>query len=151
MVDEFIDQFQSFCQYRAKLKQRTDQELAFLRQFDKVWNVVGALNYLQALIEKSMILQILDEEKNANSISLPLMVTIIMVEQMCSKYWITSVLLVCCMCTACWGIIKVIFVHFHALVLISLEYSILLLGARSPLSNIMDLQILCCEGALVQP
>jgi translation initiation factor 3 subunit L len=85
MVDEFIYQFQSFCQYRAKLTQRTDQELAFLRQFDKVWNVAGVLNYLQALIEKSMILQILDKEKNANSLSLPLMVMIIMVEQMCSK------------------------------------------------------------------
>jgi translation initiation factor 3 subunit L len=34
--------------------------------FVQVWNVVGVLNYLQALIEKSMILQILDEEKNAN-------------------------------------------------------------------------------------
>lgn len=34
--------------------------------FVQVWNVVGVLNYLQALIEKSMILQILDKEKNAN-------------------------------------------------------------------------------------
>jgi translation initiation factor 3 subunit L len=41
MVDEFIYQFQSFCQYRAKLKQRTDQELAFLRQFDKVLLLAG--------------------------------------------------------------------------------------------------------------
>ncbi|CAM6028341.1 unnamed protein product [Sphagnum balticum] len=64
MVDEFIYQFQSFCQYQAKLKQRTDQQLAFLRLFDKVWNVVGVLNYLQALIEKSMNLQILNKEKN---------------------------------------------------------------------------------------
>ncbi|CAK9204550.1 unnamed protein product [Sphagnum troendelagicum] len=66
MVDEFIYQFQSFCQYRAKLKQKTDHELAFLRQIDEVWNVVGVLNYLQALIEKSMILQILDDEKDGN-------------------------------------------------------------------------------------
>jgi translation initiation factor 3 subunit L len=41
MVDEFIYQFQSFCQYRAKLTQRTDQELAFLRQFDKVLLLAG--------------------------------------------------------------------------------------------------------------
>jgi translation initiation factor 3 subunit L len=34
--------------------------------FLQVWNVVGVLNYLQALIEKSMILQILDEEKDGN-------------------------------------------------------------------------------------
>jgi len=66
MVDEFIYQFQSFCQYRAKLKQKSDHELAVLRQIDEVWNVVGVLNYLQALIEKSMILQILDEEKDGN-------------------------------------------------------------------------------------
>lgn len=32
----------------------------------QVWNVVGVLNYLQALIEKSMILQILEEEKEGN-------------------------------------------------------------------------------------
>jgi translation initiation factor 3 subunit L len=33
---------------------------------EQVWNVVGVLNYLQALIEKSMILQILEEEKEGN-------------------------------------------------------------------------------------
>ncbi len=32
----------------------------------QVWNVIGVMNYLQALIEKSMILQILDEEKDGN-------------------------------------------------------------------------------------
>eukprot|EP01018_Ginkgo_biloba_P001413 Gb_07559 [translate_table: standard] len=66
MIDEFIYQFQSFCQYRAKLKSRTDQEIALLRQYDEVWNVYGVLNYLQALVEKSMIIQILEEEKEGN-------------------------------------------------------------------------------------
>jgi hypothetical protein len=36
MVDEFVYQFQSFCQYRAKLKNKTDDELKQLKQFDKV-------------------------------------------------------------------------------------------------------------------
>lgn len=36
MVDEFVYQFQSFCQYRAKMKSKTEQEIALLRQFDKV-------------------------------------------------------------------------------------------------------------------
>jgi len=36
------------------------------RVLEQVWNVVGVLNYLQALIEKSMILQILEEEKEGN-------------------------------------------------------------------------------------
>ena len=36
MVDEFVYQFQSFCQYRAKVKSKTDQEIALLRQNDQV-------------------------------------------------------------------------------------------------------------------
>jgi translation initiation factor 3 subunit L len=35
--------------------------------FVQVWNVFGVLNYLQALIEKSMNLQFLNKEKNVNS------------------------------------------------------------------------------------
>ncbi|GER32521.1 eukaryotic translation initiation factor 3subunit L [Striga asiatica] len=63
MVDEFVYQFQSFCQYRAKMKTKTEQEIALLRQFDQAWNVYGVLNYLQALVEKSKIIQILEQEK----------------------------------------------------------------------------------------
>ena len=36
MVDEFVYQFQSFCQYRAKMKNKTEQEIALLTQFDQV-------------------------------------------------------------------------------------------------------------------
>ncbi|XP_078428998.1 RNA polymerase I-associated factor PAF67 [Wolffia australiana] len=63
MVDEFVYQFQSYCQYRAKLKSRTEEELQLLRQYDQAWSVYGVLNYLQALVEKSMIHQILEREK----------------------------------------------------------------------------------------
>ncbi|KAK9983885.1 hypothetical protein SO802_033410 [Lithocarpus litseifolius] len=63
MVDEFVYQFQSFCQYRAKMKNKTEQEIALLTQFDQAWNVYGVLNFLQALVEKSMIVQILEQEK----------------------------------------------------------------------------------------
>ncbi|XP_047943234.1 eukaryotic translation initiation factor 3 subunit L-like [Salvia hispanica] len=63
MVDEFVYQFQSFCQYRAKMKSKTEQEIALLRQYDQAWNVYGVLNYLQALVEKSSIIQILEQEK----------------------------------------------------------------------------------------
>ncbi|KAL2236060.1 UNVERIFIED_CONTAM: Eukaryotic translation initiation factor 3 subunit L [Sesamum indicum] len=63
MVDEFVYQFQSFCQYRAKMKSKTEQEIALLRQNGQAWNVYGVLNYLQALVEKSMIIQILEQEK----------------------------------------------------------------------------------------
>ncbi|KAL0890687.1 hypothetical protein Bca101_014670 [Brassica carinata] len=63
MVDEFVYQFQSFCQYRAKMKNKTEQEIALLKQNDKAWNVYGVLNFLQALVEKSTIIQILEQEK----------------------------------------------------------------------------------------
>ncbi|CAA0838369.1 RNA polymerase I-associated factor PAF67 [Striga hermonthica] len=63
MVDEFVYQFQSFCQYRAKMKAKTEQEIALLQQSDQAWNVYGVLNFLQALVEKSAIIQILDQEK----------------------------------------------------------------------------------------
>ncbi|KAL5975939.1 hypothetical protein ACLOJK_020268 [Asimina triloba] len=90
MIDEFVYQFQSFCQYRAKMKTKTEQEIALLRQYEQVgislcasgadwifgqmraafaesiiyaWNVYGVLNYLQALVEKSTIIQILEQEK----------------------------------------------------------------------------------------
>ncbi|KAK4730337.1 hypothetical protein R3W88_023325 [Solanum pinnatisectum] len=63
MVDEFVYQFQAFCQYRAKMKSKTAEEIALLRQFDQAWNVYGVLNFLQALVEKSTIIQILEREK----------------------------------------------------------------------------------------
>ncbi|XP_076921429.1 uncharacterized protein LOC143582833 [Bidens hawaiensis] len=63
MVDEFVYQYQSFCQYRAKMKSKTEQEIALLRQHDQAWNVYGVLNFLQALMEKSNIIQILEKEK----------------------------------------------------------------------------------------
>ncbi|AED93480.1 putative proteasome component (PCI) domain, translation initiation factor 3 complex subunit L [Arabidopsis thaliana] len=64
MVDEFVYQFQSFCQFRAKLKNKTEEEIALLRQHDKAWNVYGVLNFLQALVEKSCIIQILEHDKD---------------------------------------------------------------------------------------
>lgn len=40
MVDEFVYQFQSYCQYRAKLKNKTEEELQLLRTFDQVRKIV---------------------------------------------------------------------------------------------------------------
>lgn len=63
MVDEFIYQFQSFCQYRGKLSTKTPDELELLKRCDQVWNVLGVLNYLQALIDKSEIVDTLAKER----------------------------------------------------------------------------------------
>lgn len=53
MIDEFIYQFQSFCQYRGKVAMKTSEELELLKQCDKVWHVLDVLNVLQALVDKS--------------------------------------------------------------------------------------------------
>lgn len=68
MVDEFVYQFQSYCQYRAKLKMKSEEELHLLKQFDQAWNVYGVLNYLQALVEKSQIINILEREKEGSEV-----------------------------------------------------------------------------------
>eukprot|EP00798_Chlamydomonas_sp_ICE-L_P001226 gene1226-32567_t len=65
MVDEFIYQFQSFCQYRGKIASKSPEELELLRQCDKVWNVHEVLNVLQALIDKSGITAELEADGGA--------------------------------------------------------------------------------------
>ncbi|MCO5568938.1 hypothetical protein L7F22_022641 [Adiantum nelumboides] len=55
MIDEFIYQFHSYCQYRATLKTKTKQELALLWQYAEVWkgggsNVLKVLGYFCILL-----------------------------------------------------------------------------------------------------
>ena len=63
MVDDFIYQFQSYCAYRAKLRQKGPQEINVLRECDQVWNALGVLKYLQAFVDKSDIVNILKQER----------------------------------------------------------------------------------------
>jgi translation initiation factor 3 subunit L len=56
MVDEFIYQFQSFCQYRGKLHPKTEKEIVTLKQLkenDEVWQKDKVTEYLTALQKKS--------------------------------------------------------------------------------------------------
>jgi translation initiation factor 3 subunit L len=55
IVDEFIYQFQSYSQYRARLNKKTDEELDMLKKGHTVWNVHSVLNVLHSLVEKSNI------------------------------------------------------------------------------------------------
>jgi translation initiation factor 3 subunit L len=57
MIDEFVYQFQSFAQYRGKLSMKSADEVNQLRAAEEVWNVLGVLNYLQALVGKSAIVE----------------------------------------------------------------------------------------------
>lgn len=55
IIDEFIYQFQSFCQYRSKVKSKNEFELKSLKERPDVWNVHNVLNVLYSLIQKSCI------------------------------------------------------------------------------------------------
>lgn len=57
LVDEFVYQFQSFSQYRARIINNKDKvsELECLKQSHEVWNVLSVLNVLHSLVDKSNI------------------------------------------------------------------------------------------------
>lgn len=55
LVDEFVYQFQSFAQYRARVQKKTPEELEKLNNNNKVWNVLCVLNVLHSLVERSKI------------------------------------------------------------------------------------------------
>jgi translation initiation factor 3 subunit L len=56
MTDEYVYQFETWCQYRAKLKNKTPEEIAYLRENEHIWNVQSVLSYLHALVNKSNII-----------------------------------------------------------------------------------------------
>lgn len=51
----FLLQFQSFSQYRCKTAKKTEEEIEFLRNNPKIWNVHSVLNVLHSLVDKSNI------------------------------------------------------------------------------------------------
>src|SRR5215203_4955650 len=55
IIDEFIYQFQSFCNYRNRVKSKTEEELALLRDNPQIWSCYSVLNVLYSLIQKSRI------------------------------------------------------------------------------------------------
>jgi len=63
ITDEFIYQFQSFSQYRSKLKTKSGEELNALKNNPQVWNVTTVITILQSLISKSNIVAVLQKEK----------------------------------------------------------------------------------------
>jgi len=62
MTYEFIYQFQSFSQYRTKLKKISEDEINALKSKPKVWDAQIVFNYLHALIAKSGIVQRLSSQ-----------------------------------------------------------------------------------------
>ena len=64
ITDEFIYQFQSFCQFRSKLKNKSEEELKLLKANPQIWNVHSVLNVLHSLVEKARVNEQLDMYKN---------------------------------------------------------------------------------------
>ncbi|KAH7337932.1 eukaryotic translation initiation factor 3 subunit 6 [Rhizoctonia solani] len=60
IIDEFIYQFQSFCVWRARPTQKTDEELMMLADGSQVWSCYSVLNVLYSLIQKSHISEYLE-------------------------------------------------------------------------------------------
>ncbi|RXK39328.1 eukaryotic translation initiation factor 3 subunit L [Tremella mesenterica] len=67
MLDEFVYQFQSFAQWRANPKQKTEEELELLAEAQQVWSCYSVLNVLYSLIQKSHIDDQLKAEKEGKS------------------------------------------------------------------------------------
>ncbi|KAK7434179.1 hypothetical protein VKT23_020310 [Stygiomarasmius scandens] len=55
IIDEFIYQFQVFCTWRSKVKNKTEDELLMLADGAGVWSSYSVLNVLYSLIQKSKI------------------------------------------------------------------------------------------------
>jgi len=64
IVDEFVYQYQEYCQFQGKIKDRTQEETVLLKQNPQVWNVVRVIKYLIQIINKSDIKNTLEREKN---------------------------------------------------------------------------------------
>ena len=65
IVDEFIYQFQSYCQWRNRVSNKSDDEVALL-QDGGVWSPYSVLNVLYSLIQKSRITEQLVAAKEGN-------------------------------------------------------------------------------------
>ena len=68
MIDEFIYQFQSFCQFRGKLAGKSKAELEALDECDAkgVWAADAVLNFLAQMAERSNIGAALEAERAGN-------------------------------------------------------------------------------------
>ena len=67
MLDEFVYQFQSFAQWRANPKNKSDEELDLLGEAQQVWSCYSVLNVLYSLVQKSQINEQLRAEKAGKS------------------------------------------------------------------------------------
>ena len=56
IIDEFIYQYESWCQYVSQLSDKTDEEINYLKENGTIWNVTSVIGYLEYLKAKSNII-----------------------------------------------------------------------------------------------
>lgn len=69
IVQEFVYQFQGFCQYRAQAAGRKDDELEELRQQTDVWALPTVVQYLRSLISRGQIRDVLKSRREHGSVA----------------------------------------------------------------------------------
>ncbi|CAF2609348.1 unnamed protein product [Rotaria sp. Silwood2] len=67
IIEEFIYQFQSFCNFRTKLAKRSDDDIEQLKRNIKIWNVHAVLNVMHSLVDKSRIVEQLEAARKGVS------------------------------------------------------------------------------------
>ncbi|TDH69441.1 hypothetical protein CCR75_007876 [Bremia lactucae] len=67
IVNEFVYQYQSYCQYRAKVATKSEQEITAYKESLFIWDSSKVFGYLHSLIRFSKIEAILQEEKGAQA------------------------------------------------------------------------------------
>eukprot|EP00761_Pharyngomonas_kirbyi_P013655 gb/GECH01013684.1/.p1 GENE.gb/GECH01013684.1/~~gb/GECH01013684.1/.p1 ORF type:complete len:495 (+),score=95.01 gb/GECH01013684.1/:1-1485(+) len=66
IIDEFLYQFQAFCQYRINSKGKNKEELEFLKEHSDI-NVGKVINYLESIVEKSGVVHVLEETREQST------------------------------------------------------------------------------------
>ncbi|KAG7395976.1 Eukaryotic translation initiation factor 3 subunit L [Phytophthora boehmeriae] len=67
IVGEFVYQYQSYCQYRAKVATKGEAEIASYQENLFIWDTSKVLGYLHALVRYSKIVEILKEEEGVKA------------------------------------------------------------------------------------
>ncbi|TEB25059.1 hypothetical protein FA13DRAFT_1693350 [Coprinellus micaceus] len=67
IIDEFIYQYQVFCSWRSKPKNKTDDELVMLAEGGPVWSSYSVLNVLYSLMQKSKINEYIVAQREGKS------------------------------------------------------------------------------------
>lgn len=67
IVNEFVYQYQSYCQFRAKVAAKGEQEIASYMENLFIWDTSKVFGYLHALVRHSKIVEILKEEEGAQA------------------------------------------------------------------------------------